>query len=357
MRGNPPLKKRLCSLLLYAGLAGTAHADATGIEQLVISCTQAIQKLLPLAKGGNTNAQFALGHAHSSQLPYCEGLPRDWKEATPWYLKAARQGHVEAQSELASLYRNGWGVSQDAREALKWYRKAAAQNHRASMALLATFYRDGDIVDRDRVLYYMFTAMGNCGKEWNGSANVADMLAHMENKMSPAQVAEAKRLIQKWKVGTPLPTVTKTGLTHPLMWFEKDAEAGNLDAQYRAGLMYKEGDHYSGMREDDSKAVFWLRKAAERGHGDAQYQLGVMHEQVRGVPPDAVIAFMLWSLSANGGNDSARYKRDNLARILTDEQRAEATALLAAWTVGTPLPTQTKTGVRPQTAATTTHTD
>lgn len=46
------------------------------------------------------------------------------KEAFTIYLKAAEQGHLEAQSKLASYYRHGYGCEKNLDEALRWALKA-----------------------------------------------------------------------------------------------------------------------------------------------------------------------------------------------------------------------------------------
>jgi TPR repeat protein len=39
-----------------------------------------------------------------------EGVPQDFKQAIQWYTKAAEQGDVDAQYNLALMYKNGEGV-------------------------------------------------------------------------------------------------------------------------------------------------------------------------------------------------------------------------------------------------------
>ena len=48
-------------------------------------------------------------------------------QAARWYEKAAEQGYLDAQYNLAIMYDNGFGVSKDRGKAVKWYRKAAEQ--------------------------------------------------------------------------------------------------------------------------------------------------------------------------------------------------------------------------------------
>ena len=125
-------------------------------------------------------------------------------------------------------------------------------------------------------------------------------------------------------------------------WSQKAAAAGKADAQYLIGAMYYTGN---AVPLDQRQAVWWFHKAAEQGHADAQHALGLMYRyHVAGVPQDLVIAYMLWNLSAAGGNASAPAQRTSVARQMTDEQVAEAQLLSRTWKAGTALPTESKTG-------------
>jgi TPR repeat protein len=56
------------------------------------------------------------------------GVHQDYAEAAKWYRKAAEQGNVSAQTQLANLYASGQGVAQSDSEAQKWRAKAAEPN-------------------------------------------------------------------------------------------------------------------------------------------------------------------------------------------------------------------------------------
>ncbi len=125
-------------------------------------------------------------------------------------------------------------------------------------------------------------------------------------------------------------------------WHHKAAQQGKADAQYVVGAMYYTGN---AVPQDQRHAVTWFRKAAEQGHGEAQHALGLMYRyHVAGVPGDPVIAYILFNLAAAGGNHNAVGQRAAIAKTMTQEQIEEAQALSRAWKVGTPLPTQSKTG-------------
>jgi TPR repeat protein len=49
--------------------------------------------------------------------------------------------------------------------------------------------------------------------------------------------------------------------------FVREANAGDIDAQYGLGLIYAEG---RGVPQDDATAFYWLTRAVEQGDRDAE---------------------------------------------------------------------------------------
>ena len=70
-----------------------------------------------------------------------KGVQQDDAEAIRWYLKAAQQGHADAQNNLGLMYQNGKGVKQDDAEAIKWYLKAAEQGMLMPRIILGGYTR------------------------------------------------------------------------------------------------------------------------------------------------------------------------------------------------------------------------
>jgi uncharacterized protein len=125
-------------------------------------------------------------------------------------------------------------------------------------------------------------------------------------------------------------------------WHRKAAEQGKADAQYVVGAMYYTGN---AVASDQRQAVSWFRRAAEKGHAEAQHALALMYRyHAAGLPQDKVLAYMLWSLAAAGGNASALEQRAEIAKRMTPEQIEEALSMSRAWRPGTPLPTRSRTG-------------
>ena len=62
------------------------------------------------------------------------------------YNRAARSGHVRAQSQLGVAYQFSlFGLTIDNEEALKWYRQAAEGCNAGAQRRLAEAYKDGDL--------------------------------------------------------------------------------------------------------------------------------------------------------------------------------------------------------------------
>lgn len=52
-------------------------------------------------------------------------VKKDFAKALEWYLRAAKQGDVTAQSHVGFYYRMGQGVKVDKAKAMEWFLKAA----------------------------------------------------------------------------------------------------------------------------------------------------------------------------------------------------------------------------------------
>ena len=143
------------------------------------------------------------------------------------------------------------------------------------------------------------------------------------------------------------------------MWFRRAADQRHHEADYRLGLMYRDGtgvpqdfgnaagrlrraaacghskarfvrdriyrtgkltpldpqeqyelaDGYStgyDIPQDHDAAAVWFRRAADQGHADAAYRLGDMYDKGQGVPQDYRQAAKLLRYAADHGHRSAR---------------------------------------------------
>lgn len=123
-------------------------------------------------------------------------------------------------------------------------------------------------------------------------------------------------------------------------WYRKSAEQGFSEAQNKLCIGYANG---LGVTQNDLEALDWCRKASVQGEGESLYLLSFIYLFGRGVEEDVVIAYMLANLSATQGDEAPASLRDTIRDSLTPEQISEGQQLASEWSVGTPLPTQTRT--------------
>jgi len=114
----------------------------------------------------------------------------DYKTALKLWRPLAEQGDPKAQVNIGVMYDHALGVKQDFAEAMKWYRKAADRGNAAAQVNLGMMYQKGWGVKQDYVQAYMWLSLAT-----GGNVNGEKELDQIAAKMTPEQVAEAKRLI------------------------------------------------------------------------------------------------------------------------------------------------------------------
>lgn len=84
---------------------------------------EAMQWFRKAADRGYAAAEAALGYGYMSDLG---GVRKDYQKAAFWLDRAARQGDLSAQINLATLHANGWGVKSDMERARQLLSQVAA---------------------------------------------------------------------------------------------------------------------------------------------------------------------------------------------------------------------------------------
>ncbi|MEO5641561.1 MAG: SPOR domain-containing protein [Sphingomicrobium sp.] len=105
----------------------------------------------PLAARGDPDAMFNLGQIYRLG----RGVPIDLGEAERWYSRAARAGHVDAQTQLGMLlFQNGYP-----RAGVSWLHKAADRGDARAQLLYGTALFNGDAdLKRDVLGGYVYVA-------------------------------------------------------------------------------------------------------------------------------------------------------------------------------------------------------
>jgi TPR repeat protein len=164
----------------------------------------ALREITPLAKNGHADAQHLLGLMYYMG----RGVARDYKQAMWWHKKAAQQGKADAQYVVGAMYYTGNAVPQDHKAAVLWFRKAAEQNHAEAQHALGLMYRYHVAgMPQDMVLAYMLWNLAAA----SGNINATNQRAQIAKIMTQEQIEEGQSMSRAWKVGTPLPTRSRTG--------------------------------------------------------------------------------------------------------------------------------------------------
>ena len=99
------------------------------------------------------------------------------------------------------------------------------------------------------------------------------------------------------------------------------ARSGNKFAQYKAGILYREG---LGVDPNDTTSFEWHMRAAKQGLEAAQYAVGEMLLKGIGTTTDPVAGYVWIALAARNGDPEFCVMRDFVASNLPPRQLAHA---------------------------------
>jgi hypothetical protein len=151
-----------------------------------------------LAGGLLVVGTFAFAEAGQLEAGEAAYFKHDYANAMRLLRPLADSGNTPAQNRVASIYFwGGHGVQQDAAQAALWYRKAAERGNALAQAHLGLMFEHGYGVPRNAVMARMWL---NLAVSRAPSLSMAVKLRNeVAAKMTPAQIAEAKRLAEEWE--------------------------------------------------------------------------------------------------------------------------------------------------------------
>ncbi|MBN4046611.1 sel1 repeat family protein [bacterium AH-315-P15] len=221
----------------------------------------------PLAAGGDTRALYNLGTIYAEG----RGTNRNMMTAQGFWEQAAEAGHVRAMHNLALSYIAHAGVLEE---------------------------QDAN-AEYDTAIHWLDTA------SQVGFANSQYTLGKMYQyglsvEQNDALAAE---------------------------FYILAADQGFANAQYNLGKAYRDG---RGVTRDIERSIHYFRLAAEQGHARAQNRVATRYARGEGVEQNDVIALMWASLAADQGDGKGIENRYLLLGRMSEEQIAEAQALIDA---------------------------
>lgn len=147
---------------------------------------QAVAIWRPLAEKGDSDAQFNLGQAYRLG----RGVTVDLATAQSWLEKAAKAGHLDAQTTLGLLLFDSG--SRD--RAIQWLKKAAEQGDARAMLVYGTALFNGDGAPRDPVMAYAYVSRSAA----QGLAQAKTTLGEMD-KVIPLDIRQKGVAIARGK--------------------------------------------------------------------------------------------------------------------------------------------------------------
>jgi uncharacterized protein len=174
---------------LTATIAAPAHAQSVkaGIEAWQrADYPGAVAIWRPLAEKGDADASFNLGQAYRLG----RGVALNLGAAQTWFERAARKGHLDAQTTLGLLlFQNGNQTG-----GMRWLRQAAERGEPRAMLIYGTALFNGDGMPRDPVLGYAYVSRASAQGLASARATLAqlDEILPLEERKKALSIAMAK---------------------------------------------------------------------------------------------------------------------------------------------------------------------
>lgn len=150
------------------------------------------------AEGGSVTASAHLGRLYRLGL----GVPKNGVETGRWSIKAASQGNAIAESNLGYLALEGIGGPADAASAAGWFKRSAEQGDASAMLGLGSLHEQGRGVAKDPVLarkWYVLASVDDGEYDAETFASAKKAAEALAGKMTPAQIAQADKLVAEFK--------------------------------------------------------------------------------------------------------------------------------------------------------------
>jgi len=186
------MRKLLLGLMIGVAATLPAHSQSVraGIDAWQKGDTAgAVAIWKPLAEKGDADAAFNLGQAYRLG----RGVKLDLAQAQIWLERAARKGHVDAQTTLGLLlFQNG---NQTA--GMRWLTGAADAGEPRALLMVGTALYNGDGVARDPVKAYAYVSRAAAQGLAPAKATLADMDEVMPLEQRQEGVAMAQSMLNR----------------------------------------------------------------------------------------------------------------------------------------------------------------
>lgn len=243
-----------------------------------------MKSLITRAESGDAHAQYELAllllDDNSATEDRCWDVDsangKELEQGCRWLIVAARNGVLEAQTDLAKRYFYGIDFPENQDRALEWFTKAAESDCGEAQFFLGEIFTGDEIVPYDiETALTWYERSAKSGFKW-------------------AQLA----LFDIYRNGADL---SVPDMEQALFWGRKAGEQGSVVAQLTLGRMLFEGNQ---VERDPVEAAFWLHLAADRDDESKQL-LATLYLHGHGVEKNiAKSAELLRSLAHKGDTEA-----------------------------------------------------
>jgi len=336
-------KKILCQIAFYLAvfLSSLTFADdaanpAQKSESQEAPLPTAVVWYMEMAKSGDADAQYNLGSVYETGF----GVKADVLEAVEWYKKAADQDHQLAQLKLGILYVLGDGVRQSIIKGTNWIHSASENGNKFATVLYNKVLSPDVVLDTtaDEIIRKVkpFIDLG----ETKSIAKLDSILTRQKRKEKKKEPELAERftgpakntLGKEIEVKNDVPDFLENRGGAPrnleddnLAFLQREANAGNLEAQYQLGRMYDQGDK---LERDPQKAITWYTSAANQGYDEAQYRLALVYLYGLGTTRNISKGEQLLTQAAKQNHPVAR---EMLPIYLANKSAKTSTSIALSW--------------------------
>ena len=166
------------------------ESSTLGIEVLDSkSLEEKIALLSKAANEGNIDAQYDLAIMYK----YGWGVEKDSILALEYFENAADEGHIEAGYHAGTIYYYGTGVETDYNLAANYLKMAAEGEHAGSQYRLGTMYFNGLGVEQDYIKAAVWLRMAR----FSGFANATVLSDIIKDDLSVSQINESYKQYQE----------------------------------------------------------------------------------------------------------------------------------------------------------------
>ncbi len=265
--------------------------------------------IAPVLAQGDLNNGAEANDAAAPVITFEDGYAAyqsgNFYEARQIWETVADQGDARALYNLGTLYAEGRGVNLDLNNARTYWNQAADAGHVRAMHNLA--------------LAHIASASALDTSE--AAIEYGQALRWLEQAAADGFANSQYTLGKMYQYGLDVPQSDERAVEYYLA----SAAQGFASAQYNLGKAYRDG---RGVEADNDRSIYYFTQAAENGHARAQNRMATRFARGDGVEQNDVTALYWATLAANQGDERAAENRTALLNRMSDEQIAEAHALV-----------------------------